>query len=283
MKFDEHFAFYLEQIDEDWRNKLLKYGLPIATAATLGTTIGLHKLGQDRKLKNSSSQTTTNKSSDDDPIFLTPAAPAKIKQPTTTNTQIKPEETTENPIDDNLVNFILYYEYQPMLKMGDDKEFVLFRNKLDGNIELPGGVTKNGIEDAKRYGTLPKDFTLPEKMTKVDIKNFLKTKILPAYLKAVEQAVTVPLNTNQKKALISFAYNNGINGLKTMVSGTKEDPRLNQGNYKSISEQLPRWNKIVNYKDIVDPKTKKAEKIKTVSTSNGLTKRRASELKLFNS
>ena len=290
MKFDDRYDFYIQELNKDWRDKIKKISLPIAGAAALG--YGLHKLDDlnrkhfQTKLQPTNAQPNTNKS-EDDAIFLQPATEPKVKQTNPQNQKLdipkKIEPTDINPIDDNLVNFVLYHEYQPMIKVPDDKEFVLFKNKLDGNIELPGGVTRNGIEDAKRYGTLPKDFTLPEKMTKADIKMFLKTKILPAYEKAIDEIVKVPLSVNQKKALISFTYNTGTRGLKMLVNGTKEDPRLNQGNYKSPTKELPKWNKVVTKKKIKDPKTGEIQEIKIVKTASGLTKRRASELKLFNS
>lgn len=292
MKFNDRYDFYSQQLNEDWKDKIKKLGLPIAGTAALG--YGLHKLDDlNRKhfqLKTTPANTQTASTNDDDAIFLQPATEPKIKKnipPIVQNEKPKTPQKIEPkdivPIDDNLVNFVLYHEYQPMIKLPDDKEFVLFKNKLDGNIELPGGITKNGIEDAKRYGTLPKDFTLPEKMTKADIKAFLKTKILPAYEKAIDDIIKVPLSVNQKKALISFTYNTGPGGLKMLVNGTEKDPRLNQGNYKSMSKELPKWNKVVTRKKVKNPKTGEIQEIKIVKTASGLTKRRASELKLFNS
>lgn len=35
-----------------------------------------------------------------------------------------------------------------MYKAKDDQQFTLFKNKMDGNIGIPGGITANGIEDA---------------------------------------------------------------------------------------------------------------------------------------
>lgn len=82
---------------------------------------------------------------------------------------------------------------------------------------------------------------------------------------AVDELVTVPLNDNQRDALILFAYNNGIAAFKNSTLLRL----LNAGNYEAVPSQLARWVYFTN------PATGKKE------VSNGLSARRAAETTLW--
>lgn len=58
--------------------------------------------------------------------------------------------------------------------------------------------------------------------------------------RAVQRAVTVPLNDNQFAALVSFAFNVGINNFQnsTLLK------LLNRGWYEQVPAQLMRWNRV---------------------------------------
>lgn len=79
----------------------------------------------------------------------------------------------------------------------------------------------------------------------------------------VEDLVTVPLNSNQFSALVSFVYNLGEGALRTSTLLRK----LNSGDYAGAADEFPRWNKaVVNGQ---------------MTVLEGLTRRRAAERKLF--
>ena len=63
--------------------------------------------------------------------------------------------------------------------------------------------------------------------------------VLERYEKGVERYVQVPISQNQFDALVSFAYNVGLNNLRTSTLLKK----LNAGLYKEAAEQFPRWNR----------------------------------------
>jgi lysozyme len=82
-------------------------------------------------------------------------------------------------------------------------------------------------------------------------------------LAGVEALVKVPLNINQKGALVSFVFNLGIGNFKSSTLLKK----LNAGDYTAAADQLLRWNKQKQNGELVE--------------LEGLTKRRASERELF--
>jgi lysozyme len=82
-------------------------------------------------------------------------------------------------------------------------------------------------------------------------------------LAGVEALVRVPLNINQKGALVSFVFNLGIGNFKSSTLLKK----LNAGDYTGAADQLLRWNKQKQNGELVE--------------LEGLTKRRASERELF--
>jgi GH24 family phage-related lysozyme (muramidase) len=77
--------------------------------------------------------------------------------------------------------------------------------------------------------------------------------------KVVQRLVTVEVNDDMFGALVSFAFNCGEGNLKKSTLLRK----LNEGDYDGAAEQFIRWNKAGG------------------KTLNGLTRRRASEERLF--
>ncbi|MGQ5522748.1 lysozyme [Chitinimonas sp. PSY-7] len=70
----------------------------------------------------------------------------------------------------------------------------------------------------------------------------LLQKDLQYFENGVSKLVTVPLNSNQFSALVSFSYNVGLNNL-----GSSTLLRLlNQGNYAGAAQQFPRWDRAGN-------------------------------------
>jgi lysozyme len=78
--------------------------------------------------------------------------------------------------------------------------------------------------------------------------------------RAVQRAVHVPLSDNQFAALVSFAFNAGINNFQnsTLLK------LLNRGWYEQVPAQLMRWNRVQN------------------EIMGGLSRRRAAEGQLWN-
>lgn len=60
---------------------------------------------------------------------------------------------------------------------------------------------------------------------------------LEKFSTGVDSAVKVPLNANQRGALISFAYNCGLNNLKhsTLIR------KINAGDHTAAADQFSRW------------------------------------------
>lgn len=82
---------------------------------------------------------------------------------------------------------------------------------------------------------------------------------LATFERAVEKAVTVPLNQNQFDALVSFTFNVGAGNLQKSTLLKK----LNAGDYRGAADQFGAWNKAAG------------------KVMAGLTKRRADERALF--
>lgn len=82
---------------------------------------------------------------------------------------------------------------------------------------------------------------------------------LQQYERAVDKAVTVTLNANQRGALVSFTYNLGPGNLNKSTLLRK----LNDGDYKGAAQEFARWNRAGG------------------KVLNGLSRRRAAERMLF--
>lgn len=86
---------------------------------------------------------------------------------------------------------------------------------------------------APKYAdTKEKQFTEPE-------GHEILCRDLGQYERAVEAAVTVPLNENQFSALVSFTFNLGAGNLRSSTLLKK----LNAGDYAGAAAQFSRWNK----------------------------------------
>lgn len=75
-----------------------------------------------------------------------------------------------------------------------------------------------------------------DKITKAQAEKFLLQDMATA-IRGVDSSVEVPLNENQRGALISFAFNVGVGAFKrsTLLR------RLNAGKYEDVPAQLMRW------------------------------------------
>lgn len=97
------------------------------------------------------------------------------------------------------------------------------------------------------------------RITKEQAEDRLR-KDLECSERAVDRLVTVPLNSNQFSALVSFTFNVGSGNLEksTLLK------LLNRGWYEQVPAQLLRWNKAGG------------------EVMGGLSRRRAAEAKLWN-
>jgi len=125
--------------------------------------------------------------------------------------------------------------------------------KLDA-YRCPAGVWTIG------YGHTGDDVKLGRTCSQQEAEQLLQDDLNHAGL-GVEQLVKVELTDNQFAALVSFAFNAGINSL----AGSTLLIRLNGGDYHAVPPELAKWVKAT------DPKSK--QKI----TLSGLVKRRAAE------
>ena len=110
------------------------------------------------------------------------------------------------------------------------------------------------------YGCTDKNIVALGAISEHKASNILQQKINEVR-DNVRQAVKVDLTEYQLNALTSFAYNCGMTNLKTLING---EDRLNSGNYDSIAEVMPQYNKAGG------------------KTREGLVKRRSWELSLWN-
>lgn len=87
---------------------------------------------------------------------------------------------------------------------------------------------KDKVEAYKQYPALTAEEA--EKMLDEDLEKFEA---------AVKKLVKVPLNENQRGALVSFVYNIGSEAFKESTLRAF----LNVGDYKNAANQFERWNK----------------------------------------
>ncbi len=100
-----------------------------------------------------------------------------------------------------------------------------------GKSTIGYGFTADGIEEAKRYNLIPKDYVLPTLMDRETATELLESVILPSVERIVDKNIRVSLTEGQREALISFTYNCGEKHLKTLAVA------LNAKNYK-IDEKI---------------------------------------------
>lgn len=108
----------------------------------------------------------------------------------------------------------------------------------------------------------------PKRISKERAKQILLNDVR-TFENVVNSTVTVPLTQNQFDALVSFAYNTGPGGLKSLV----EKSKLNTGNYKLLPRILPQWS---SYTTVEDGQTVKKKNV-------GLLNRRKEEADLWGS
>ena len=68
----------------------------------------------------------------------------------------------------------------------------------------------------------------------------LLVAMVARYGDAIGRYVQVPLSQNEADALISWAYNVGMEAARTSLLIRK----LNTGNYVGAADELPRWNRV---------------------------------------
>ncbi|MES2060098.1 MAG: hypothetical protein V4438_03645 [Patescibacteria group bacterium] len=130
------------------------------------------------------------------------------------------------------------FENEP-LYCGKTSESAVHLDRLKKTVREVGyGITDAEIYEAKRLGFLPKDATLPKKLSKAEADEWFETITIPTYEKCVEEIVTVPLTCEQKFALISFCHNLGSGNLAKL---TMQSGRLADSNYCVISECMLRY------------------------------------------
>lgn len=115
----------------------------------------------------------------------------------------------------------------------------------------PAGVPTIG------YGTT-KGVRMGQTITEEEAERLLREDVA-VFERGVDEAVKVPLNPNQRAALVSFAYNVGLGAFRTSTLLRL----LNKGDYAGAAKQFDRW-------------TKGGGKVLP-----GLVKRRAAERELF--
>jgi lysozyme len=88
------------------------------------------------------------------------------------------------------------------------------------------------------YGHTGKDVTEGMTITKKEAEDLL-VKDLERFEAGVKDLVKVSISENQFSALVSFAYNIGLNAL----SGSTLMKKLNAGDIMGAANQFERWNK----------------------------------------
>lgn len=111
------------------------------------------------------------------------------------------------------------------------------------------------------YGHTGPDVVLGKRINQHQAENLLKQD-LDRFEKAVKELVKIPLNQAQFDALVSFAFNVGVNAFKESTLLRRLNAKENPCGV--AKEELPRWNKGDGGRVL-----------------SGLTRRRSSEVELF--
>ncbi len=188
------------------------------------------------------------------PLPQVKAAEAKIP--------VKNPEEVKNPrYKQEWLMTVMQFESYP-LATGKITESIVHPDALRKDIDEVGyGVTRDEVNEAKRFGLLPPNATLPKRMTKEEADLWFMNVTIPTYEKFVEEIVSVPLTCEQKFALISFCHNLGCDNLTKLTS---QDGRLNDSNYEVIAELMNLYVNAGQHKNVA-----------------GLIKRRAWESELW--
>ncbi|MGE4264247.1 MAG: lysozyme [Desulfovibrio sp.] len=101
-------------------------------------------------------------------------------------------------------------------------------------------------------------------ITEAEAEERLARRLAEEFEPGVEQLLTVEVTGNQFSALVSFAYNTGLQALAESTLLRK----LNAGDYAGAAAEFPRWNK-------------KRDEAGRMVPVPGLTTRRAAERELF--
>ncbi len=142
--------------------------------------------------------------------------------------------------DEEWITMIMRFENEPLFN-GTIEYSTVHQDRLNKKVKEVGyGITDAEISEAKRFGLLPADATLPQRMSKEDADKWFRDITLPAYERQVEEIVKVPLTREQKFALISFCHNLGKGNLAKLV-GQKD--RLNDSNYAVIARCIPLYTR----------------------------------------
>lgn len=100
----------------------------------------------------------------------------------------------------------------------------------------PAGVPTIGFGDTTWNG---KPVSMQQKpITRAQAEEALK-KRLAVFQAQLDDCVTMPLNTNQNDALLSFIYNIGIGAFK----GSTMRRKLNRGQYALAADEFDKWNR----------------------------------------
>lgn len=108
---------------------------------------------------------------------------------------------------------------------------MFFEGYSEAAYKCSGGVMTIG------YGCTDKSVVSSGKISESKAESLL-CRHLAEVRKKVNDAVTVDLTDYQLNALTSFAFNCGMTNLKRLIEG---EGRLNEGNYKSIEDILPKY------------------------------------------
>lgn len=108
---------------------------------------------------------------------------------------------------------------------------MFFEGYREEAYKCSGGVMTIG------YGCTDKSVVSNGKISESKAESLLREH-LAEVRKKVDEAVTVNLTDYQLNALTSFAFNCGMSNLKRLIEG---EGRLNEGNYKSVEDILPKY------------------------------------------